>query len=224
MVAGRVAVNGRPVTELGTRVDPDKDTVAVDGVTLETTLERRVTLMLNKPRGYECAAVPSGAGLRSVYDLLRDVPERVVPAGRLDADSEGLLLFSNDGDLIHRITHPRHGHRKVYEVDIAGRVSPSTLGRLGERMEIDGYRIEPVRVERLPSPPGGRGDRLRFTLGEGRNRQIRKMCGLVGLKVLTLRRVAIQGLRLGSLPSGAWRMLTAAELQRLQATATPNAA
>jgi 23S rRNA pseudouridine2605 synthase len=166
--------------------------------------------------GYLCAA-SDGHGGRLVTELVRDIPARLVPVGRLDRDSAGLLLMSDDGDLIAKITHPRYGHRKEYLVEVSGECGADELRRLREPMEIDGYQIRPVGV-RLIGKAGGLS-LLRFVLGEGRNRQIRRMCAMVGLSVVSLTRVAIDGLRLGDLPPGSWRELTPAETEALRGSA-----
>ena len=217
---GRVKVNEAVVCEPGHRVDPATDRVEVDGRLLETARESIRTILLHKPRGYICSTTTRVGGAPTIYALLGSVQERLVPAGRLDKDSEGLVVLSNDGDLVLALTHPRHGHRKTYEVDVAGSVEPPTLARLRSRLTIDGYRIRPVQVERLnPSKPDG-PTRLQFILREGRNRQIRKMCELVGLRILRLQRVAIGSLQLVNLQPGHWRDVTPEERLALTTTGT----
>ena len=210
--AGRVSVNGETVVEMGVRVDPGADAILVDGAPLQAPPSRRHTVLLNKPVGYLCAA-SDGHGGRLVTELVADVPGRLVPVGRLDKDSAGLLLLSDDGDLIARLTHPRYGHRKVYLVEVSGRCDAAALDRLRSPMEIDGYRIRPVEVDLAGRP--GRHTRLRFTLREGRNRQIRKMCEAVGLNVVSLTRVALDGLALGGLAPGEYRELADEEIAAL---------
>ena len=144
-----------------------------------------------------------------MLEAFRGLGLRLVPVGRLDKASEGLLLVSNDGALIQRLTHPRFGHRKTYEVEVNAEPSPRQLGILRSPLVIEGYRIRPVPVEAL----GGR--RLRFVLSEGRHRQIRQMCEQAGLRVRRLRRVALSGLTLGGLAPGRFRELTPAEIARL---------
>ena len=226
VAGGAVRVNGEVVREPGFRVErPETDVVEVDGrrVSPAPPRERR-TILLNKPRGVLCTR-EEGRG-RTVYDLLRGVRERVVTAGRLDRDSAGLLVLSDDGALVNRLTHPRFGHEKRYEVQVAGLFDQATLDALQGPMELDGYRLRPVRVEyrrRLPDGPLGPRHRLLFTLREGRNRQIRAMCERVGLRVESLVRVAINALRLPSdLRAGAWRDATPRELGLLgRAPETP---
>jgi 23S rRNA pseudouridine2605 synthase len=217
IVDGHVSVNGALVREAGYRVVPGRDDIRVDGAVVPPVVEPARTIALHKPRGYVCSTVARGTGTRTVYALLADVHERLVPAGRLDADSEGLLLLSNDGDLILRLTHPRYGHTKRYHVTVEGAVTDAVLARLRSRLDIDGYRIQPVDIERLrrPAAPDG-STTLCFALREGRNRQIRRMCAQVGLRVRRLVRIAVGNVELGNLPPGAWRELTAEELRALR--------
>lgn len=210
--AGRVSVNGAIVTEMGVKVVPGQDEIRVDGKLLQGAPSRHTTVMLNKPAGWLSAA-SDGHGGRVATDLVRDVAARLVPVGRLDKDSCGLLLLSDDGSLIERLTHPRYGHRKTYIVEVSGVCDEPTLAALRGEMTIDGYRIRPVKVE--PSSKKGRHTLLQFTLGEGRNRQIRKMCAAVGLNVVHLERIAIDGLKLGSLKPGQWRELSRDEIEVL---------
>lgn len=219
VAGGAVRVNGEIVREPGFRVEnPETDVVEVDGRRVSPAPPRaRRTILLNKPRGTLCTR-EEGRGT-TVYDLLRGVRERVVSAGRLDRDSAGLLVLSDDGALVNRLTHPRFGHEKRYEVRASGPFGQETLDALQGPMELDGYRIRPVRVEyrrRLPDGPGGPRHELLFSLREGRNRQIRNMCEAVGLRVESLVRVAVNGLRLpADLRPGAWRDATPRELDLL---------
>ena len=213
-------VNGEVVREPGFRIEnPETDVVEVNGRQVSPAPPRaRRTIVLNKPRGFLCTR-EEGRG-PTVYDLLGGVRERVVSAGRLDRDSAGLLVLSDDGALVNRLTHPRFGHEKRYEVQAAGVFDQETLDALQGPMELDGYRIRPVRVEylrRLADGPAGPRHRLLFTLREGRNRQIRNMCERVGLRVESLVRTAVNGFRLPpGLRAGAWRDLTPRELDALE--------
>ncbi len=223
IAGGAVTVNGAIVREPGFRVEhPESDVIVVSGRRVsppEGGAPTRVrTLLLNKPRGVLCTR-EEGRG-RTVYDLLRGVPERVVSAGRLDRDSSGLLVLSTDGALVNRLTHPRYGHTKVYEVQATGVFDQGTLDTLQGPMELDGVPLAPVRVEyvlRLADGPLGPRHRLRFVLREGRNRQIRRMCESVGLRVESLSRVAINRLRLPTdLRAGEFRDATPRELELLE--------
>lgn len=210
---GRVRVDGNVVTELGTKVVPSAALVLVDGDPVATTEEQRRSILLYKPRGYICSA--SSRQGKTVYELLGSVEERLVPAGRLDKDSEGLLILSNDGELVSRLTHPRHGHEKAYEVTVQGRVSGNALESLGRSFVLDGYRTRPARVTKLPRQEGGGTTVLEFVLQEGRNRQIRRMCSDVGLRVMRLARTRIGPITAEGLQPGRWRELSAREVAAL---------
>jgi pseudouridine synthase len=217
--AGRVRVNGKVVREPGHHVVPGTDQIQFDNQPLPT-LGRRRTLLMNKPVGLLCSA--DGAQGRTVCDLITDVPGRLVPVGRLDRDSGGLLLLSNDGALIAHLTHPRYGHRKIYRVEVVGPCNAATLVRLREPMEIDGYTLRPVQVTLLRKQGGHTW--LRFVLHEGRNRQIRKMCAQVGLNIISLIRIAIDNLQLPEdLEPGQWRDLSAQEIKALMTRQEPAA-
>jgi pseudouridine synthase len=211
--AGRVRVNGEAILEPGHRIDPQCDRVEVDGRPVPRARERLRTVLLNKPRGCVCSASEHDG--RTVLSLLRGVQERLVPVGRLDKNSEGLLLLSNDGDLILRLTHPRFEQEKTYRATVSGAVGTPALTILRSRLVIDGYRIRPAQVEVLK--PGATAGRtvLQFVLREGRNRQIRRMCEAAGLTVHRLVRTRIRSLACGALRPGEWRDLTPAELRDL---------
>ena len=216
---GRVSVDGQVVCEPGARFDPAQVKISVDGRALAVAEERPRTIMMYKPAGV-LSTVSDPFGGETVMDILRKGPnpvaERLVPVGRLDKDSEGLLLMSNDGDLTLRLTHPRYEHEKTYIVRAAGRWSDDKLRTLRGPVEMpDGYVTRPVPVEVIRN---GRDNvhELRFRLREGRKRQIRYMCSAAHLVVLSLKRVAIGGLRLpADLAPGAWRDLSQSELKLL---------
>ena len=172
--------------------------------------------MLNKPRGY-LTTMSDDRGRHTVAELVADVDARIYPIGRLDMDSEGLLLLTNDGDLALKLTHPRHEIPKIYHVKIAGTVSQDALRALNREMEIDGYKLLPVKTELISVKPDH--SMLRMTLFEGRNRQIRKMCEAVGLDIQRLFRVAIGEISLGDIPPGKWRYLTASQVRYLKGSA-----
>ncbi len=211
--AGRVRVNGEIAT-IGQKIDPEHDTVTYRGqaVTMDTH-PRNVYVMLNKPRGY-VTTMSDEQGRPCVTKLIEDVPVRIYPIGRLDMDSEGLLLLTNDGELANKLTHPRHEIPKIYHVKIAGTVTQEQLKALNKPMDIDGYQILPVDVK-LTSIQQDHC-MLRMTLFEGRNRQIRKMCQTQKLNILSLRRIAIGELELGNLAPGQWRYLTQSQVQYLK--------
>ena len=205
--AGRVRLNGAVAT-LGQSADPERDTILVDGKPLVFSEEKRY-LMLNKPRGY-VSTMSDERGRRTVAELVADCGARVVPVGRLDLDSEGLLLLTNDGDWMQRVLHPRYEIDKTYHVAVAGPVR-GAAEKLAAVTELDGEPIRPARVEVLRL--GRETAELSITIHEGKNRQIRRMCASVGLHVKRLRRVREHHLELGSLPDGKWRDLTAEEVR-----------
>jgi 23S rRNA pseudouridine2605 synthase len=224
MLEGRVTVNGTTVRELGTKADPAADDIRVDGRRVKLP-ERRRYVLLNKPRGY--VTTRSDPHKRpTVIDLI-GAREYIYPVGRLDFDSEGLLILTNDGDLAARLTHPSHGVNRVYEARVLGIPDAHDLQRLSRGVEIDGpstrsarsgpgRRTAPAQVELLPGKRDGQHATLRITIHEGRNRQIRKMCEAIGHPVDRLRRVAIGPLRDARLKPGQWRNLTAEEIARLR--------
>lgn len=207
---GRVTVNGAVAT-LGTRADPQRDDIRLDGKPVKPT-EEQVYLMLNKPRGY-VTTLEDEKGRKTAAQLVADCGVRVYPVGRLDMDSEGLLLFTNDGELTNRLIHPRHQVEKEYRVKVKGEWKKA-LPILRGPMELDGCPLAPARVEVLE----GKGEIawLTFVIHEGKNRQIRRMCAQAGLQVLRLKRIREGSLLLGDLKPGAWRPLTGAELAQLK--------
>lgn len=210
ILEGRVVVNGHAAS-LGDRADLRRDKIQVDGKPIGMAEEKRY-LMLYKPRGY-VTTLHDEHGRKTVADLVRDCGARVVPVGRLDYNSEGLLLLTNDGALVNALTHPRHEVEKHYEVRVRGRLD--NIPRLAEPMTIDGYAIRPADVVILEKDE--QSAKLRLIIHEGRNRQIRKMCEQCGLEVRRLKRVAVGNLPLDThLKSGAWRDLTEDELAYLQ--------
>jgi len=202
---GRVRVNGQVVTVLGTQVDPEKDRIIVDGRPA-TIQAQHIYIAMNKPKGYVTSC--SHAGELVVMDLI-DLPRRLYPVGRLDKDSTGLLLLTNDGRLHHRLSHPSFDHEKEYEVTVERPILDNTLDHLATGMPLMGAKTRPARVQRLS------GRRFRIVLQEGRNRQIRRMVRKVGHQVVRLKRIRVANIRLGNLPAGAWRYLTAREKKTL---------
>ena len=205
--AGRVTVDGKPCLEPGARVEACA-VITVNGEPLKQAAEPHHTYLYNKPVGEVCST--DGQGSRTVLERFQNLGLRLVPVGRLDKESEGLLLISNDGPLIQRLTHPRFQHTKTYEVEVDRAPNPRQLEVLRSPLVIEGYRIRPVPV----TPLGPR--LLRFVLSEGRHRQIRQMCEQAGLRVRRLKRVALSSLPLGALPPGTFRELTPTELAKLR--------
>lgn len=209
ILAGRVAVNGL-TAQLGDRADPDTDIVTVDGKPI-TRVTRTVWLMLNKPRGY-VTTLSDEKGRKTAAELVEDCGVRVWPVGRLDLDSEGLLLFTNDGEGTNRLTHPSHETEKEYRVTVTGDVD-AALPILRGPMELDGKALAPAGVEVLSRGPDS--GVLSVTIHQGLNRQVRRMCEQAGLSVRRLQRVREGGLILGDLPKGQWRWLTEGEIKAL---------
>ena len=205
IAAGLVTVNGKAAS-LGDRADPETDRILVEGKPLPP-LREYVYIMLNKPRGY-VTTLSDEKGRPNAAQLVADCGCRVYPVGRLDMDSEGLLLFTNDGDFANRVMHPSQEIEKTYEVKVTG-FSESGFERLAQPMELDGYRLRPPKLK-LQSVSGAIG-RFQITIHEGRNRQIRRMCDAAGMKVLRLKRIKEGSLELGTLPSGKWRYLSPEE-------------
>ena len=210
IAAGRVCVNGA-VASLGDRADPETDTVTVDGAPLPGK-PGAVYLMLNKPRGY-VTTLSDEYGRRTAAELVADCGVRVYPVGRLDRDSEGLLLFTNDGELAQRLLHPRHQVDKVYLVTVRGDIR-GAAERLMAITELDGEPIAPAQAAEVARHEGQAV--LRVTIHQGKNRQVRRMCAQIGLHVVRLQRVQEDFLLLGDLPAGKWRYLTDQELQGLR--------
>lgn len=211
ILAGRVSVDGRTVTELGVRVDPRRQRILVDGVPIKT--EEKVTYLLNKPKG-TLSTVRDPQGRRTVRDILRDVAERVYPVGRLDADTSGVLLLTNDGELSFRLTHPRYEVEKVYRARVKGRISDAALRRLSTGVRLEDGVTAPAKVRLL-----WRKEHLsliELILIEGRNRQVRRMCQAVGYPVLELQRVRFAFLTAKGVAVGHYRRLQPAELRRLR--------
>lgn len=207
---GKVKVNGHLVT-LGTKINPKKDIVTVRGKKISRQEELRY-IMLNKPRGY-VTTVSDELGRKTVMDLLTGVNERVYPVGRLDRDSEGLLLLTNDGALANALMHPSHNVTKTYRVTIRSSVSDEALQELREGVEIDSGKTSPCEV--IPIVEDENRTVLEFIIHEGKNREIRKMCEHFDLEVSRLKRIAIAGLKLGMLKSGDFRDLNETELKKL---------
>ncbi|HMQ52218.1 MAG TPA: pseudouridine synthase [Anaerolineae bacterium] len=213
---GQVSVNGRIVTELGVKVDPLRDVITVDGERIARPVKEALYILLNKPRNV-LSTVGDERGRKTVLDLV-DLPERVYPVGRLDQQSEGLILLTNDGDLTQRLTHPRHHVEKEYHVLVSGRPTTPTMARWREGgIVVDGRPVGPAQVERMKYE--GSDTWLRIILTEGRKRQIREVAKTLGHRVRMLRRVRLGPIRLGNLKPGAWRYLTAREVQQLLAAA-----
>ena len=204
---GLVKINGRTTTEMGVKIDPERDVVTIDGerLTLEGTL---VYILLNKPKGV--VSTLSDNFDRPIVTDLVPLKERVYPVGRLDYDSRGLLLLTNDGDLANRLTHPRHHVSKTYLVTASGDLSPSEIHHFEKGIDIGGYMTAPCRIQQSGK------NRYRIILKEGKNRQIRRMFEALGHQVVDLQRISIGSIRLGDLEEGSWRHLKPDEIAYLK--------
>lgn len=210
--AGNVKVNGITAS-VGDKIDPYSDKVTYKGKIISLPKEKKfVYVLLNKPVGTVTTS-DDEKGRKCVTDLV-DVKTRVYPVGRLDMNSDGALILTNDGELTNKLTHPRHEIPKIYEVIVKGEISEETLDKINRSMEIDGYTILPVKTELLRKSKAS--STLKMTLFEGRNRQIRKMCEQCGLKVLKLTRTSIGDITLGDLALGEWRYLSDKEIEKLK--------
>ena len=205
ILAGRVRVNGVVITELGSKVDSQTDRVEVDGKPIAPE-QPLIYIAVNKPKGIVTSCEQEND--RIILDLI-DIPERVYPVGRLDKDSSGLLLLTNDGRLHHRLSHPSFDHEKEYEVAVAEPIPDGALAHLEKGLPMMGTKTRPARIKRL-SPR-----RFRLVLQEGKNRQVRRMLRKVGHQVTDLKRIRVANIRLGNLAEGAWRYLSERERETL---------
>lgn len=217
MLAGQVAVNGIVVTELGTKADPYVDLITVDGNPVKPA-EKLYYVLLHKPAGY-VTSLKDPEGRNLVTELVEDIGARLFPVGRLDYNSEGLLLLTNDGAWANRLMHPRHQVDKEYHVRVRGKADPQQIKRLAEGVELEDGLASGATVRLLKADQNN--DWLSITIREGRNRQVRRMCAAVGLSVVRLRRIRYGNLTLGGLNPGEYRMLTVAEAQGLDAPPAP---
>jgi 23S rRNA pseudouridine2605 synthase len=211
IVAGRVRVNGQIVHELGTKVTPERDTVEVDGNRVK--IQKKLHVLLYKPKGYLSTTVDS-RGRDTVTGLVADLPVRVYPVGRLDMDTDGVLLMTNDGELSYRLMHPRFGVEKVYRAQASGKPSKETIEILTKGVDIGGVKTSPAKVRLITSTP--KDSVLEITVHEGRKRQIKRMCKAVGHPVLSLTRVEFGGIRVGNLRPGHYRLLSDSEVSNLR--------
>lgn len=207
---GYFTVNGEKAT-IGQKVVPGVDEIKYKGRKIEAS-GKKYYVMLYKPRGY-VTTMNDEEGRKCIPELLTEIPERVYPCGRLDMDSEGLLILTNDGEVANKLMHPKNHVDKIYHVKVKTEIEPEKLAALNGPMVIDDYKIKPVKVTIIERKEGY--TILKFVLSEGRNRQIRKMCEQAGLTVKRLSRVSIGNLKLDGLPVGKWRYLTEAEVEYL---------
>jgi len=209
---GRVSVNNTFVEELGVQIDPIKDSVRVDGRIVKKEKEE-FYLLLNKPKGY-LVTLKDPFERPTVLELLPKLKMRVFPVGRLDLNSEGLLILTNNGELANRLMHPRYGIKKVYEVRTKGIPSQKSLLRLERGIHLDGKKTAPAKIAHLGSDP--KNARIRIELTEGRKREVRRMFEAIGYSLLSLKRVNYAGIAIGTLRKGQWRYLTQPEVLNLK--------
>lgn len=205
---GLVSVNGKVVREMGVKVDPGKDEVKV-GKVKASAAEPLVYLMLHKPLGVVASSKPTADAPQIVMDLVK-IPQRVFSVGRLDKDSSGLLILTNDGDLALKLTHPSHETEKEYDVTVENRITPEVVHKLEQGVRLWEVRTNPAKVEVLSH------NRMRLTITEGKNRQIRRICQKIGIPVISLKRIRVKDLTLGNLAPGKWRYLTETEVRSLK--------
>jgi 23S rRNA pseudouridine2605 synthase len=214
IASGRVRINGKVATEMGVKINPQHDRVQVDQEYIQLH-NHKIYIMLNKPRGY-ITTVRDQFGRPTVLDLIGRQNSRIYPVGRLDWDSEGLLLLTNDGPLAHRLTHPRYKIQKTYYVLVNGQPSDGQINKLRRGVTIGNHQTSPAKIKDLGSIGNQRA--YRMTISEGKNRQIRRMFESIGHTVILLRREKFGNLVLGNLKPGQWRDLTAEEVQHFAKT------
>ena len=207
--AGRVTIDGTPA-RLGDRANPSQQQICVDGKPINATLEKRSYILLHKPK-YVITSVKDEKDRKTVFDVVGAPAVGLWPVGRLDWDSEGLLILTNDGDLTHRLTHPSFGVAKTYEVTVVGQDIPRQAAEIPSIRTLDDLPVQPAQVHVVNA------EKITVTIKEGRNRHVRKLCAAVGLDVIRLIRVSEGGLTINGLRAGQWRHLTAEEIARLSA-------
>lgn len=214
ILEGRVQVNGEVVKELGSKIDPEKDEVYFDGKKIKKQ-EEKVYILLNKPIGY-VTTVEDQFHRDTVMQLIKDCKTKVLPVGRLDMYTSGALLFSNDGDFIYHITHPKHEMTKTYTVTLKGIITTEEVEQLRKGVTIEEYTTRPAKVKILKTDEEKQISRLEIVIYEGKNRQVRKMCEAVGRKVLALHRSKVGTIEVKDLPLGKWRYLQPKEIESLK--------
>lgn len=212
ILQGKVKINKKVITELGTKVNPQIDKVEYEGKPVVVQEEKKY-ILLNKPIGYVTTAKDQ-FNRDSVLDLVK-VKQRVVPVGRLDMYTSGALLLTNDGDFVYQVTHPKHEIKKTYTVTIKGQIKKEAVEQLKKGIKIEDYTTSPAKVKILKIDQEKNQSRLEITIHEGKNRQVRKMCEAVGYKVLALHRSKIAGIGVKDLPLGKWRYLTKVERSKI---------
>lgn len=210
--SGRVYVNGELVDYMGFVVDPENDRVEIDGKLIEIDSKKHY-IMLNKPKNY-VTTVSDDLGRPTVVQLVSDINSRIYPVGRLDFDTTGLLIMTNDGEFANILTHPKHTVNKTYIARIDKPLDENQLDRLRKGIELDGVMTSPAKAENIKRPQ--KGFEVKITIHEGKNRQVRRMLDAVGANVMSLKRISVGSLTLGNLPEGKWRRLSDAEINKLR--------
>jgi len=211
ILQGKVKVNGKQITELGTKVMPNKDDITVEGKKIEQC-NRNIYIMLNKPEGYITTAREQ-FNRPYIMELLSDVKERVFPAGRLDMDTSGVIILTNDGDFTFKITHPKHKINKTYIAEVKGFPDSAEMSKFKKGLKIEDYTTAPAEIRLVAKKKFS--SIVEIIIHEGRNRQVKKMCETIGHNVIRLQRTALGGLELGSLPVGKWKYLTKNEIEKI---------
>lgn len=210
--SGRVYVNGELIDYMGCVIDPDRDVVEVDGRVIQPE-NKKYYIMLNKPKNY-VTTVSDDLGRPTVMQLVSDINARIYPVGRLDFDTTGLLIMTNDGEFANILTHPRHVVNKAYIARIDKPLDENQLERLRSGIELDGVMTSPARAENIKRPQ--KGFEVKIIIHEGKNRQVRRMLDAVGANVMSLKRISVGSVTLGNLPEGKWRKLSEAEINKLR--------
>ncbi|HEY3297437.1 MAG TPA: pseudouridine synthase [Armatimonadota bacterium] len=218
ILSGRVAVNGKVVTQLGVKIDPEQSTLTLDGKPVDLH-PKLVYILLNKPRGYTSTRKDPHAK-QVVTDLIKNLDVPVYPVGRLDVDTEGLLILTNDGDFTLRMTHPRHHVPKTYRAEVAGEITPEALRQLAVGVQLEDGKTSPAKVRLEFQNTAKRISVVQLVLTEGRKRQVRRMLAAVGSPVLKLERTKIGNLTAGKLKPGQWRFLRSDEVRSLVSMAS----
>ncbi len=212
ILQGKVKVNGKVIKQLGTKIDPNKDIVMVNDKKIEIE-EQNIYIILNKPVGY-VTTVKDQFNRKTVLDLIKNVKERIYPVGRLDYDTSGLLLLTNDGDITYKLTHPSYEIDKTYVATVEGTPTKKEMKRFEEGLIIDGYKTSKAKIKIIRKNLNN--SILKITIHEGKNRQIRKMCQSINHPVICLKRISMGEIKLGSLETGKWRFLSKKEIQYLK--------
>ncbi len=210
--SGRVRVNGEIVDFMGCVIDPECDVVEIDGRVIECE-SKKYYIMLHKPKNY-VTTVSDDLGRPTVMHLVSDINARIYPVGRLDFDTTGLLIMTNDGDFANILTHPKHVVNKTYIARIDRPLSEDEIEKLQKGIDLDGVKTAPAKAENIKRPQ--KGYEVKITIHEGKNRQVRRMLDAVGVNVMSLKRISVGSLTLGNLPEGKWRKLSDAEINKLR--------